>query len=194
MQIVQIVHSCANVFVIYAGKCGCWYVCLVHPCFFLRLTSPPLSQGFLIHVCPCRWCRVCTREATAALGQFLPHSGHCCWWWFNQLQKRSLLNSDNLVLSRSGHCCCCWFNQLQKRLLNSNNLWHFSWEGVHGSLGSLVILLVQPVVTNCKRNPMSIETTGIFLPGKGFLAHSGLHNSCSYHRSQLQKKLFLATT
>ena len=115
-------------------------------------------------------------------------------WWFNQLQKRSLLNSDNLVLSRSGHCCCCWFNQLQKRLLNSKNLWHFSWEGVHGSLGSLVILLVQPVVTNCKRNPMSIETTGIFLPGKGFLAHSGLHNSCSYHRSQLQKKLFLATT
>ena len=158
-------------------------------------TAFAIIAMFFIHVCPCRWCRVCTREATAALGQFLPHSGHCCcWWWFNQLQKRSLLNSENLVLSCSGHCCCCWFNQQQKRLPNSNNLWHFSWEGVHGSLGSLVILLVQPVVTNCKRNPMSIETTGIFLPGKGFLAHSGLHNSCSYHRSQLQKKLFLATT
>ena len=193
MQIVQSLHSCANVL---------WYMQVsvdVVMCvwFILAPFCPSFPLPFhrvFIHVCPCRWCRVCTREATAALGQFLPHSGHCCWWWFNQLQKRSLLNSENLVLSCSGHCCCCWFNQLQKRLLNSKNLWHFSWEGVHGSLGSLVILLVQPVVTNCKRNPMSIETTGIFLPGKGFLAHSGLHNSCSYHRSQLQKKLFLATT
>ena len=41
--------------------------------------------------------------------------------------------------------------------------------------------------TSCKRDSSTVTTCGIFL-GKGFMAHSGLHNSCSYHRSQLQKK------
>ena len=157
MQIVQIVHSCANVIVIYAGKCGCWYVCLVHPCSFLPLIFPPLSQVFFIHVCPCRWCRVCTREATAALGQFLPHSGHCCWWWFNQLQKRSLLNSDNLVLSHSSHCCWWWwwFNQLQKKPPSQQ------WQLGPASLCSLPV---------CQKKSLPIivlTTCGVFLPSEG---------------------------
>ena len=107
---------------------------------FCPSVSLPFHRVFFIHVCPCRWCTVCTREATAAPGQFLPHSGHCCsCWWFNQLQKKPPSQQWQL-----GPASLCLYFKRNPFLFSINNLWYISTFG-GGSCSTLLLVPQKPV-------------------------------------------------